>query len=59
VTDVELIAIRDGFDARVDQAIHTAQGHPLVGCEIRPPLADGHGQNVRGYSWSIVVGEKK
>ena len=37
MTDAELIAIRDEFEMRVDQAFRVDAGKPLVRAEIRPP----------------------
>ena len=54
MTDAELIAIRDGFEMRVDQMIRAGAGKPLVRGEIRPPLGEGRGNVARDYSWSIV-----
>ncbi|MDA0708712.1 MAG: hypothetical protein O3B73_00715 [bacterium] len=52
--DTDLNAIRDEFQNRVDRAIRTEAGKPLVRREIRPPLGAGRGNLARGYSWSIV-----
>ncbi len=54
MTDAELIAVRDGFEARVDAAIREGAGEPLERREILPPLGEGRGNLSRNYSWSIV-----
>jgi len=55
MTDAELIAVRDGFDTRVDDAFKAEAGRPLVRAEKLPPLSPGRGAYVRGYSFSIMT----
>ena len=54
MTDDELIAIRDGFDARRDAAFESERGKPLVRIPKKPPQGPIRSPMVRQHTWSII-----
>lgn len=44
-----------GFEKRVDAVFRAEAGKPLIRAKKNPPLSQGRGPYVRGYSYSIVA----
>jgi len=44
-----------GFQKRADAVIRAEAGKPLVRAKKNPPLSEGRGAYIRGYSYSIVA----
>lgn len=53
-SDAELIALRDGFEARREAMLELLKGKPLKAARKRPPLAPGRAAYTRHYSYSIM-----
>ena len=53
-SEAELVALRDGFDARRDAMVELLKGKPLKAARKRPPLGPGRAAYTRHYSYSIM-----
>jgi len=54
-SDNDLIAIRDGFDERVEGVFNSYRGKPLKRTAIRPPISEGRPAFSKSYSFSLVT----
>lgn len=52
--DSQLLAIRDGFEARRDELIGLQAGQPFKPARKNEPLSAGRPPYVRGYAWSVT-----